>query len=168
MKISNIQICLCHFPNRGSLKTQDWTCHFPNMEKMIILQWIFYLPNLENWNTLSWIKWLPNLDFILIPTWILQYSWFSSLGYINLPGLEFALSHHGYFLINQTWGNCNFSKLGFCLKSRKYPGENQLKTGLDFWYFFLCFQDKLNLKKKNRKSSDLVFARKGRWKQTNK
>lgn len=138
MEISKIQICLCHFPNRRSHKTQDWKCHFPNMERMFILEWIFYLPNLENWNTLFWINNFPQLDFILILFWISQFSWFSSPGYIYLPCLEFALTHHGYFLINQTWGNCTFSKLGFYFKTRKYPGENQVKTRLDFSHFFQC------------------------------
>ena len=136
MKISKIQICFCHFPNRRSHGTQDWKCHFPNKERIVILQWIYYLPNLENQTTLFWIKQLSKLDFILILTWILQFFRFSRPGYICLPGLEFALTHRGYFLINQTWGNCTFSKLGFYLKTRKYPGENKVKASLDFWHFF--------------------------------
>lgn len=109
------------------------------METILILEWIFYLPSLENGNNiLFWIIYYPKLYFLLILSWILQFPFFSSPGYISLPGLEFVLTLTGYFLINQTWGNCIFSKLGFFLKTRKYPGENQVKTGLDFSNFFLC------------------------------
>ena len=108
------------------------------METILILEWIFYLPSLENGNNiLFWIIYYPKLYFLLILSWILQFPFFSSPGYISVPGLEFVLTLTGYFLINQTWGNCIFSKLGFFLKTRKYPGENQVKTGLDFSHFFL-------------------------------
>ena len=120
-------------------KIQEWKCNFPNMETILILEWIFYFPSLENGNNiLFWIIYYRKLYFLLILSWILQFPFFSSPGYISVPGLEFVLTLTGYFLINQTWGNCIFSKLGFFLKTRKYPGENQVKTGLDFSHFFLC------------------------------
>lgn len=122
-----------------SQKSKNGHVIFPNMETILILEWIFYLPSLENGNNiLFWIIYYPKLYFLLILSWILQFPFLSSPGYISVPGLEFFLTLTGYFLINQTWGNCIFSKLGFFLKSRKYPGENQVKTGLDFSHFFLC------------------------------
>lgn len=139
LEISQIWYWLFHFPTMEISKIQEWTCHFPNMETILILEWIFYLPSLENGNNiLFWIIYYPKLYFLLILSWILQFPFLSSPGYISVPGLEFVLTLTGYFLINQTWGNCIFSKLGFFLKSRKYPGENQVKTGLDFSHFFLC------------------------------
>lgn len=137
LEISQIWYWLFHFPTMEISKIQEWKCHFPNMETILILEWIFYLPSLENGNNiLFWIIYYPKLYFLLILSWILQFPFFSSPGYISVPGLEFVLTLTGYFLINQTWGNCIFSKLGFFLKTRKYPGENQVKTGLDFSHFF--------------------------------
>ena len=136
LEISQIWYWLFHFPTMEISKIQEWKCHFPNMETILILEWIFYLPSLENGNKiLFWIIYYPKLYFLLILSWILQFPFFSSPGYISVLGLEFVLTLTGYFLINQTWGNCIFSKLGFFLKTRKYPGENQVKTGLDFSHF---------------------------------
>ena len=128
LEISQIWYWLFHFPTMEISKIQEWKCHFPNMETILILEWIFYLPSLENGNNiLFWIIYYPKLYFLLILSWILQFPFFSSSGYISVPGLEFVLTLTGYFLINQTWGNCIFSKLG----------EDQVKTGLDFSHFFL-------------------------------
>ena len=94
-------------------KIQEWKCHFPNMETILILEWIFYLPSLENGNKiLFWIIYYPKLYFLLILSWILQFPFFSSPGYISVPGLEFVLTLTGYFLINQTWGNCTWFSPG--------------------------------------------------------
>ena len=66
----------------------------------------------------------PRLDVMSILSWILWFSCSSSPGYRYAPGLEFVLTHSGYFLMNQTWRNCTFSKFGFYLR----PGNFQVKT----------------------------------------
>ena len=118
-------------------KIQEWKCHFPNMETISILEWIFYLPSLENGNNiLFWIIYYPKLYFLLILSWILQFPFFSSPGYISVPGLEFVLTLTGYFLINQTWGNCIFSKLDFFLENQEISRRKPSKNWIGFFTFF--------------------------------
>lgn len=118
-------ILVIPFSDNGDLKNPSMEMSFSKYGDNINPWMDFFVPSLENGNNiLFWIIYDPKLYFLLILSWILQFTFFSSPGYISVPGLEFVLTLTGYFLINQTWGNCIFSKLGFFWK----PGNIQAKT----------------------------------------
>ena len=64
-----------------------------------------------------------------------------------MPGLEFVLTH-SVFLDEPNLGKLHFFEIWILLETRKFPGENQIKSLLDFDLFSSAFKDLLITKDK--------------------